>query len=52
MTRIDGINSVDQLEFTDENRLERLVLTGCNIKSINSSDFSALSQLKEVSENG
>lgn len=39
---------MDQLEFSENNLIERLVLTGCNIKSINTSSFSSFAQLKEL----
>lgn len=39
---------MNQLDFRNNNLIERLVLTGCNIKSINTSSFSSFSRLKEL----
>lgn len=45
MTRIDGIDN--QQQFSSKS-IKKLILTGCNLKEVNSTNFGQLHALEEV----
>lgn len=48
MTRIDGIDN--QRQFSSES-IKKLILTGCNFKAVNATNFGQLHALEEVKIN-
>uniref|UniRef100_A0AC34QW30 Uncharacterized protein n=1 Tax=Panagrolaimus sp. JU765 TaxID=591449 RepID=A0AC34QW30_9BILA len=49
MTRIDGMDSLSKINFGNNGKnLKQWILTGCNLKSINKTDFDGLENLQEL----
>jgi hypothetical protein len=48
LTRVDGIESMDQFKFARGNALKSLTLSGCNLKHLNKTSFAGLDMLETV----
>ena len=49
MTRMDGLDSLSKIKFGSNGKnLRQWILTGCNLKIINETDFDGLENLEEL----
>lgn len=48
LTRIDGLESMGQLHFATNNKLRKLVLMGCNLRSLDKGSFKGLNLLESL----